>query len=804
MKRFLKWLLYGVSSIMILILLLFFVASIYVQQNKKKLIEDARKSIEVKYNSLVSINDIQLSLFEQFPNLSIQLKDVDVKGPKYNLHHQKLFLAKNISIRIKTWPLVLGRVVFNKTKLTNGQLFIYTDKDGKRNIDEVKAKQNKSSNSFPEKIELNNFTIRIKDDQKLKDFHFLIHSLNIKTNETKSKILFNVKNKIAIKALIFNHQKGSFLRDQLLEGDYIVDYNKIEKIISVNKIDITISKIPFEITGQFDLKKNGLFYLNIITNNIPFQSAKSILTNNINRVLKEITITKPININAIIKGPLSGGEPTVIANWKVTNTNIGNSQIQFTSANIAGTFNNQVNKNLAPHDTNSSINLSKLIGNWHQIPIETNNIQISNLTNPLLKGGFKTEFNLAALNPPLNTENIVIKKGYGKFNIYFEGPLTNITENNTRLKGSLEINNGEIFIKPIKKIITNTFADILINNNTVEIKKLTTKTKEGSQLNITGISTNSLAAIPNSPGKANIILNISSPFLDLNNFSSSIQQDVPRFKKSGKNTFSRIDHILENETIRINLTAKSIKWQKLIANNLKSTIELNTGNWQLKNLEMNLGKGTIVLSTKMITTNNRKFLSAKYQVNRVKAEDLFYGMNSFSLPGISHKNIRGELTINGLLTTKLNQQGGIEPSNIKASVNFQLKQGRLLNYEPLLKLQEHIFKKRNLDSLYFATIQNNLSIEKGNIHIPRMEIATSALNLFIGGDYGLDGKTKLHIQVPLNNMIKRNQSKKMNSSSNDNKGGTSLFFKALSDKTGKVTIKIDPKGSQYKKEQIAH
>lgn len=806
LKRFLKWLAYGLTSLILLIVLAFVIASIYVKQHKKELITEASISIQKKYHSIVTIKDIRLSLFAQFPNLSIQLDGVDVKGPMYHIHHQKLFTADNISIRIKTWPLLGGNIVLSKTKLNKGQLFIYTDKLGNHNLDEFKQKkaaEKKSSFQFPENIELNKFYVIIKDDQKLKNFLFNIQTLNIVSSENDSVTLFNIKKDMIVQSLTFNHLKGSFLKDQRLNGNYTIKLQKLNQVLSFDEIDLTIGKTPFNLSGKFDLKKEGLFSLIIKTSGVPFDYAKTILTKNISKVLNHIIITKPLSINASINGPLSGGEPNVIAHWHTQKTTIGTSQIQFTKAAVEGTFNNQVNKALEPNDANSSIILSKLTGLWHEIPIQTSNIQIHNLTHPQIKGGFKSQFNLAQLNPPLNTENIVIKNGKGKISIEYEGPLTNISETNTKLKANLQISNAAIFVKPIQKYITNTFADIEVNNNTVEIKRLTAQTDEGSRLNITGISTHSLAAIPNTPGKANIILNISSPNLNLNDFSKSLQHGVHKSKKTKAATFSKIDHILENENIHINLFANSIKWQKLVATNLKSSIDLNTGNWQLNNLSMNLGAGTIQLSTKVLTNQTRKTIATKYQINRVKADALLYGMNNFGLNGLSHQNIRGELTINGELTSPLNNQGGINPEQIKATLNFQLNEGALLNYAPLLKIQEHVFKKRHLDSLKFATIQNTITVDRGNIHIPRMEIATSALNLFVGGDYGLNGNTNLHIQVPLNNITQKDQSRKMKSASNKDKGGTSIFLRAISDATGHVKIKLDHKGGQYKREQLA-
>ncbi|OYZ01623.1 MAG: hypothetical protein B7Y37_05535 [Sphingobacteriia bacterium 28-36-52] len=797
---------YGFVGISLFIILVYFIGSLYIQQNKYKLLAEARKSIETKFHSIVSIKNIHLSIIEQFPNLSIQLDHIDVKGTMYDVHQQKIFTAKKVSVRIKPLPLLIGNIVFSKTKINNGHLIIYTDSLGKNNLEELTKKRKKEKESafpIPENIELNEFNITIKDDQKLKNIQFYINYLQVQTKETDQITELFIKKNMTVHSLTFNHLKGSFLKNQLLKGKYTLELNNKSQTLSAKNISLIIGSIPFNINGIFDLKKEGKFKLNISTKGIPFDIAQLFLTKNINRVLKFITITKPLAIEANITGPLSGGEPHVIANWETKQTTIGTKQITFTDADVKGSFNNQVKKEQAPSDSNSSILLTRLIGNWHSIPIRTTNIQLNNLTNPKLRGGFSSQFDLAKLNPPLNTENIVIKNGIGKINIDYDGPLNNILVSNTKITARLQIVNGEIYIKPIQKDIINTQAEIDISNNAVEIKNLTARTKDGSILNVTGISTNSLAAIPNTPGKANIILNIKSPFLDLNNFSAALQHNSKKSRKTNKATFSKIDHLLENETIHIYLDANSIKWQKLVATNLKTSINLKTGNWELSNLSMNVGKGTILLSSKIINNKGSKTISANYNIVGVKADELLYGMGNFNLPPISYKNVRGILNIKGHLIGPLNQQGDFNPNQIKAQFNFRLSQGALINYAPLIKIQEHIFKKRRLDSLRFSNIQNDITIQNGNIHIPRMEIATSVLNLFVGGDYGLDGKTNLHIQVPLNNITQRDQSKKMLNVSNKEKGGTSIFLSAISDKTGQIKLKLDPNGSKYKKEQIA-
>lgn len=73
-----------------------------------------------------------------------------------------------------------------------------------------------------------------------------------------------------------------------------------------------------------------------------------------------------------------------------------------------------------------------------------------------------------------------------------------------------------------------------------------------------------------------------------------------------------------------------------------------------------------------------------------------------------------------------------------------------------------------------------------------MEIESTALSMFIEGDYDLGGRTDLSIQIPLNNLKKRDQDFPPENVGIDGKVGPSVFLRVRPDKTGKTTIAYDP------------
>ena len=173
MNRWLKYGLIAVGSFFTLFIALFAGVSIYINTNKSALIEKFTKEAEAKYHTQVAIKNLSVSLFKEFPSLSLLVENVDAKGPMYKIHNRKIFTASKIYLRLNTFQLLSGKISFGKTLITNGNVFIYTDTSGLNNLSFFKSeidkdKKEKKPLILPDNVEFKNFDITIEDKQKEK------------------------------------------------------------------------------------------------------------------------------------------------------------------------------------------------------------------------------------------------------------------------------------------------------------------------------------------------------------------------------------------------------------------------------------------------------------------------------------------------------------------------------------------------------------------------------------------------------------------------------------------------------------
>ncbi len=811
MKKPIKYVGILLACLLGLILLVYISASIYLQINKKEIIEKIASTVEKKFHSLVTIEDIDIAIFEHFPNLSVEVKNIDVKGPLFYIHGKKLFSASKLYISIATKKLLVGKIRVGKTTIKNGNIFIYTDSTGQSNLDFLSSQNKKRKNNapleIPKNIEFINVELIIQDIYHEKYFSFILNKLFLKTNSVGSGDQIQLDQDILVKSMSFNLKKGSYLENKKLIGKYKITLANKFTGFEFNKIQMTISKQPFVFSGKFHFGDSGYFNLDIKTNNINFQFAKSILTKHIANALNIVELNAPINIHTTIAGSLNGGDPIVLAKWIVKNSELKTPLVNFKKANFSGYFYNEMVKGLPRKDPNSKIQIDSLKAEWEGIPVIANKIQLLDLNNPTVTGSFNANFELANFNNVLNSEAIEFSKGVGTVKVDYNGPLNHINNNNAKIHIQFMLNNGSITVKPMGIHLSECLTDLSIQNSDLILHSLVAKGNKGSVINIWGNATNIFSFIETVPGKANVHLNMYSPLLNMTNLAALLTPTkritTKKLRNSLNKSISKLDQVLENGTISLNIKADKIAYKQLLASDFTGLIQLSEGNWKLNKLQFNLAGGKLNFKANINNQiNNQHPINARFTIKNMDATKFFYAFNDFGSNTFGHKNISGILNTNGNFSSSINTMGNINKKLLKATLKFSLKNGSLKNIDALKKIQENVFKNRNFSDIHFAEIKNTVVVKDGMVNIPRMQIESSVFGLFIEGQYGLMGNSDLRIQVPLKNLNNKNSSNKPVINEKNSKGGMSIFLRAKSGNDGKWSIGFDPLG-RFRKTNVS-
>jgi hypothetical protein len=791
--------------VLVLIVVLYAGAYFYVKANKVKIIKQLTEQVSNKLNGKLSIGDADISLFKKFPKIAVVIKDISLTDSMYSQHGHTFFSAKEAYVNLNIFKLIKKDQPLTGLSLQNASIYFYTDTSGYTNTYLLKGKKDpaggpkKTSNDINLKnINLDNVRFVLDDKKREKLHDFDVRELTVKLNDADGSLNMNADADILINSLAFNLPRGTFLKGATFNGNFNLKYGKESQVLSFDSIDVKIAGKPFNLSGKFDLgDKNPAFSLNVYARKILYDDVKKLLPARIAKSLSMVLLDKPIDAVAKLKGPLRGGEPYILAEWNVENSAMATTFLDFEDASFTGYFNNEVVVGQPRYDPNSIISVSNFKAKWRGLPVSSNKIEILNLATPTLTCDLQSAFALEDLNEIIPTNSLQLTAGNAAILLSYKGPIEKNNNTNSFLNGNISFKNGNMLYTPRNVELKNLNGLLSFKNSDVYIQNL-----QGTVLNnkivMNGTAKNILTLINTAPNNVKIDYNIFSPNLNLNAFTYLLKKRNNVVKKANTNKKSfgdmavKIDNVLEKSIIDLTLNAGQISYKKFEGNNLNASITLLQDRYIINNVGLQTAGGSMNIKGQLLN-NNQTYHTANVNavVNGVDVKKIFTAFNNFGQDGITANNLEGQLTAKVNTTINIDDEGGVLPSSANGTVDFSLKNGALNNYEPIKKIQNFIFKKRDFDNIRFAELKDKMEIKNGDITINKMEIQSTVLTLFVEGVYGKKSGTDLSIQIPLNNLKKRDEDYNPVNVGTDKKAGKSIFIRGKTGSDGNVNFKLD-------------
>jgi hypothetical protein len=807
LKKFIKYTKWVLGIALLLIIILFVILKIYVSSHKKEILEKINTEAGTLIGGSVSVGDLSVTAFKNFPNLAIQLKDIAVKDSLFAKHGHHLFYAQNLYLRLNTLSLLIGRISVNKLQIDSGGFYLFTDTSGYSNgyllkpKTEAKPKEKKSAtkNLF-DKVELNRFALTIQDLSKDKLYDFYINKLEVKSKTTDSSIDLQLKKSILVKALAFKVSMGTYLENHLLEGEFAVHLLPKKQALRFDDIPMKISKQLFHLSGLFLFGTEKTFEIRAKTDGVLVDLAKTILTKKIQRPIGLVSLKTPIDLTATIAGSLVGGNPVIEARWKTEKNSIITPLLSFTNCSFNGIYTNQVVPGAPTTDPNSKVELTNFKGDWEGLTMTADTLQLNNLTTPVVTANLHSAFALTQLNAIMQSESMSLTKGTGTLNLSYKGPVANISTENATLDTRLKIQDGNILMTSSQANLTNCIADIHIQNSSFLINRLDCAI-QNNPIHFQGEGKNVLSLLGDNQKPVSLALNVSAPVLDLGNITGMFYRKFPAKKVSANakkgslaKSVQKLDNLLSSGNIVLSLNAEKLRYHRFEAKKAALNITIDGDSWHLQKASFLHGAGSLSVTGKVTENKNARFaLDATMQMKNLDAQQAWYQFNDFGMPSPTSKNIRGTLSANANVSLLMDKQGKPDMSTLSGNADFSIKNGALINFKPLQEIQKVAFKDRDFSNVTFAELKNTISFSKGTVTISRMEINSSVLSLYVEGFYGLKrNPTDISIQIPVSNLKKRDKDYKPENTGTDKKGGMSVFLRAKSDEDGTIKIKYDP------------
>lgn len=799
------------TGVFLLVIMLYVVLGVYVNNNKTELQARLLKELNGGISGTLKVKSMDPTFFTGFPHVSLKLKQVILRDSLYAVHQRTFLKAGELDVKVNLLALLRGAIDIRKMSIRNAAIDLYTDASGYSNSAVFKKKKkvdskDKSEGSFPElrSLILDNVTLGIEDVKNGKSYSFTVHELDAEIGYTFSGWEAEANLDARAHSMAFNTVHGSFIKEKTLEGKFDLIYDEDEGFITALPNTLEIGGDAFVIGAKIRVgSEKADFTFTISNESILWSRASHLLSPNISSKLDMFAIDEPIAVTCDLIGDFNAeGDPSILVKAEVRDNVLHTPGGNVTDCNFSGVFTNHHVKEKGLSDANSAIKLYNFKGYYNGLPVNMKKTFILNLEKPIAVGDFSSQFEMTKLKGVVDEDLLAFASGTAEMNVDFKADIVNFMIARPYIKGKINVKDADITYVPRKMKFkdVSVLLDFTSEDLTISTISLTTAK---STINMDGYIKNFMNLYYTDPQKIILHWNVKSPSLNVAEFMhflGSRGKAKAAIRKTDKGNFTKeMNEFFEKTNVDIHLNVDKLYYNKFLATAVKANVFLTDNGILLKDSGLNHAGGTLRLSGSMVQQGNRNKYKVQANVNNVDVNRFFHAFNNFGLETLKADNLRGRFSSDVNISGSVTNAGELVPKTIFGTVSFGLKNGKLLNFDPVRKVGKFAFPLRDMNTIEFANLKGSFDVAGEKITIKPMQINSSVLNMDVQGVYSLGKGTELYVDVPLRNpkndegiTDKKELAKRRNR-------GIVVHLKAEDGDDGKVGIKLVGKNADGKK-----
>jgi len=735
-------------------------------------------TIQKKLESPLLFDQVEFTIYDNFPSASVKITKLLVLESG-TLNTDTLLYSEKAYFEISLLDIINKSYDLKSIIITDAKLNIKYNNENIPNFLIFKQNPKKKNSITINKIALLNTEFNLFKEKGRLDISFEINRSIITIEKQNYQFnTFGFSNKLIVgNSDYLNNKKFNFTAKTKI----------IKDTVSILNSSLNVEDIIFKINGEIyngntlNLKINGEKQnINQIITHLP---------NKIQEVCSPFIANGNISFNSTLEG-LTNKEnnPSFKMNYDVAEGNFKLKNIPFILHNI------QMSGNVT-NGNNKNFKTTKIISEIFKA--ETNNgyidgkFTLSNLTNYFLDTQFKSSWDMSEVNqyfedsPFIGLNGMVFSNTNYKGNISFDSSFKKMfLSSNHKSDVKLENINFHYRIFPLKFACEQ--ADFQINNNEIFVKESKITIAE-TDIDFKGEIINLIAHTLKE-----------SPKIYVNGIAKSTYTNFSEIITLGNMSDEKSETILPSWIYsNINIDITNFSYDNFTASNIvgaisykKNTLTANSVSATTLNGKMN---GNFVFYE---PKNQHLKLLCDINAEKINIRNSFDAFNNYGQLFIKQEELKG------VGTAQLNIEAHWDPNfilnkkKLKIKSHLIIEKGELIDFKPLESLSSYV-SLDELKHVKFSTLENTIDVEDEIITIPKMEIKSSALSVFLSGTHTFKQDINYDITLLLSELLSssfRKENTEINEYGVEEKDGE-IFNTIYLKMTGKAN---DPKISLNK------
>ncbi|MEP3210496.1 MAG: AsmA-like C-terminal region-containing protein [Maribacter sp.] len=505
---------------------------LYIQSNQAEIVKGEIAKLNEEHKGLIHVGESELTLFGNFPDISIKVYDVQIFETKQD-NAALIMDVEDIYIGFNLWDVVNGNYDIHSLLIEEGIFNIVIHENNTNNI------QNSLTSTAT--VDTSSTNIHLK---KIKLKNLDVHTLDEATNTDVEKFIYKGKGGFSLKDdIIAGHIDTDFELNVIKDGDTTfirhkhfevhtdVVFNESTGILDIQPSGIVMENGDFELEGAIDIKNDVDLDLSIKGTKPNFDMLIAFAPADLIPLLEKYKNAGEIYFNASVQGPANlGNRPFINASFGAEKAFLENttSEKKIDKMGFNGHFTNGANRDASTMEfslTDMTASLEK--GTFK------GSILVKNFESPEVDMQINSDFNLDFIAAFLELEHVQQASGKVSLKMNFhdiidiDEPAKALQKLNQAYFTELIVKDLSLVTKELPTPLDNLNVHLIMNGKEAVLKQFELF-MGNSDLSIRGFLSDLPAIVHHTNTPVEAHLDIASNYLDIAQLTGFSLNDAPQ------------------------------------------------------------------------------------------------------------------------------------------------------------------------------------------------------------------------------------------------------------------------------------
>lgn len=721
--------------------------SVSVYLYKDRIIQQFIREANKQLNTPVTIKRMDVSMFEDFPRVSIVFHDVYVEDS----HEGKypLLTAKKIALQLNPLQVWNGDYTVKGMEIHDSQAYLKVRDDGENNYTIVK--KNASGNSQGgvafalSNVSLTNTTVHYVDMRMLHDFIFKSDKLSASIHSSNDIYNIDAHGKLATEQLLIG--RNNYLGGKAFDIKSHLVYDDEKKHLTIHPSELLLKTSAFSVSGTYGWKDKNVINLTTKGKDTDIQTLLSLLPESKGKRFEKYRSKGNVYFSAHLEGEISRTtSPSIDIDFGFEKATLYHPEYKtrIENATLQGSFDASDVDDLAK----ARLSLNNISGKLNNENF-TANFVLLNFKDPDIVMDFNGVIDAPAVFDFYPVDDVKYASGSLVVDIAFAGKVSLLKNKNTAQQvstlGTVDLKGVNLLYGKNKIPLENLQGNLQFNNNDLALSNVSGKLGDSDFL-LNGFFKNIITFLLFEGQPIGIETDLKAKYIDLNQLFALGFSDA---HNGNPDDTQFVFNVSKNVNLNFNCDIESLRYKRFHGQAIRGDLLVKNQMAVSRRLSLKTMGGNLMLSGIVDAKNNKAIdVVSTLRLNGINLDSVFYVFENFNQTFIQDKHLKGKATADVNLEMTLNQNLRLFQETLIADIGISIAQGELNNFEPLKKLERYLGDE-GLDRLRFSELKNDIHIEKKQIYLPQMEVRSNVTDIKISGTHTFDQRIDYRLITPL-------------------------------------------------------